>query len=98
MVFSLDKADGSNVVPQQAVELARDYVSVPLDSTGTQSEREMLSREMQKDMTASILRRIDAASRSPKPLEQAEPGEANPADADPAQAPAIPSPEPATTP
>ena len=98
VVFSLDKADGSNVVPQQAVELARDYVSVPLDSTGTQSEREMLSREMQKDMTASILRRIDAASRSPKPLEQAEPGEANPADADPAQAPAIPSPEPATTP
>lgn len=65
VVFSLDRADGSNLVPQQAVELSRDYISVPTRSTGTESERDLLAREMQKDMTASILRRIDAASRAP---------------------------------
>jgi LPS-assembly lipoprotein len=65
VVFSLDKADGSVFVPQQAVELARDYISVPTNSTGTEGERELLAREMRKDMTASILRRIDAAARAP---------------------------------
>lgn len=68
VMFSLDKADGTNVVPEQTVELARDYVSVPTRSTGTEGEREVLAREMQKEMTASILRRIDAASRAPMPV------------------------------
>lgn len=73
VVFSLDKANGRNLVPQQAVELARDYISVPTRSTGTEGERELLSREMQKDMVASILRRIDAALRAPAPAAPAEP-------------------------
>lgn len=67
VMFSLDKADGTNLVPEQTVELSRDYVSVPNRSTGTEGEREVLAREMQKEMTASILRRIDAASRAPMP-------------------------------
>src|SRR3546814_6617450 len=50
------------------VDGARDYVSVPTRSTGTEGERELLAREMQKEMTASILRRIDAASRAPQPI------------------------------
>ena len=106
VMFSLDKADGTNVVPQQTVELARDYVSVPTRSTGTEGERELLAREMQKEMTASILRRIDAASRAPMPIGM--PG-APPMPADgtappepvlleePA-APEAPAAEPATTP
>lgn len=73
VVFSLDRADGTNVVPQQAVELSRDYISVPTNSTGTDSEQELLTREMRKDMTASILRRIDAASRAPMPVEGTSP-------------------------
>ena len=93
VMFSLDKADGTNLVPQQTVELARDYVSVPTRSTGTEGERELLAREMQREMTASILRRIDAASRAPMPVgmpvEPAPPstGQAQPADV-PAAAPA----------
>src|SRR5688500_295142 len=63
-VFRLDRADGSVAVPQQAIELGRDYVSAPTTSTGTESEREILARELQREMAASILRRIDAATRS----------------------------------
>lgn len=69
VTFNLNRADGSNLVPPQAVELARDYISNPIASTGTDAERELLSKEMRKDMTAAILRRIDAASRAPMPLE-----------------------------
>lgn len=63
VVFALTDARGDEIVPQQAVELSRDYISVPTDMTGTDTERELLEREMQREMTASILRRVDAATR-----------------------------------
>jgi len=63
VVFVLHNADGDVLVPQQAVELARDYVSAPDDATGIDSERELLTQEMQREMNAAILRRIDAAVR-----------------------------------
>jgi len=65
VVFELVGADGEDVVPQQAVELARDYVQSPSNLTGADSERELLSREMRRDMVASIVRRIDGATREP---------------------------------
>ena len=103
VVFDLDKADGTNVVPEQAVELARDYISVPTRSTGTEGERELLAREMQKEMTASILRRIDAASRAPKPIgepvfqvEPSTPADAPAAETPVDEVPADATPEPVT--
>ena len=63
VVFSLRRADGSSAVPQQAVELSRDYLAPAVDSIGKASEREMLVRELRRDMAAAILRRVDAASK-----------------------------------
>ena len=63
VVFALVDADGNEVVPQQAVEMSRDYIRVPTDATGSDSESELLGREMQREMSAAILRRIDAATR-----------------------------------
>lgn len=63
-VFSLVDAEGDMLVPQQVIELSRDYVSLPQNSTGSESERELLSREMQREMAASVLRRIDSVTRS----------------------------------
>jgi LPS-assembly lipoprotein len=63
VVFRLSRADGSVIVPQQAVELSRDYIAPPSDSVGSGSERELLAGEMRREMSASILRRIDAALR-----------------------------------
>ena len=67
--FSLDRAraDDSVAVPQQAVELSRDYLSPALDSIGKSSERELLVRELRRDMAAAILRRVDAATKLPPP-------------------------------
>jgi LPS-assembly lipoprotein len=63
VIFSLHRADGSVAVPQQAVELSRDYLAPPVDSIGKASEREMLVKELRRDMAAAILRRVDAASK-----------------------------------
>ena len=66
VVFSMRDADGRDIVPQQAIELARDYLAPPTDSIGADSERELLSRELEREMTASIIRRIDAVFRNPQ--------------------------------
>ena len=79
VVFSFLRPDGSVIVPEQAVELSRDYVSSPQDSTGTTTEREILADELRREMSASILRRIDSVVRAdvekalqaPKPAEDA---------------------------
>lgn len=62
-VFSFLKADGTELVPQQVVELSRDYVSPPQDATGTTTERETLATELRREMAASILRRMDGVVR-----------------------------------
>ncbi|KRG65212.1 lipoprotein [Stenotrophomonas humi] len=64
VVFSFLKPDGSVLVPEQAVELSRDYVSPPEDATGTTTEREILADELRREMSASILRRIDSVIRA----------------------------------
>lgn len=67
--FDLRRADGSVLVPEQSIELARDYISVPTRSEGTESERELLAKELRREMVASILRRIDAVSKAPEPAQ-----------------------------
>ncbi|RXD47597.1 MULTISPECIES: LPS assembly lipoprotein LptE [Xanthomonas] len=63
-IFPVTTANGSVLVPQQVIELSRDYVSPPVDATGTATEREILADELRKDMSASILRRIDSVVRA----------------------------------
>lgn len=41
VIFIFRREDGSELVPQQVIELSRDYVSPPTDATGTTTEREI---------------------------------------------------------
>ncbi|HEY0310371.1 MAG TPA: LPS assembly lipoprotein LptE [Luteimonas sp.] len=66
VIFRLQRADGTDLVPQQAIELSRDYISVPTRSAGTEGEREILQRELRREMLSAVLRRIDAVSRLPQ--------------------------------
>lgn len=63
-IFEFQRADGTVIVPQQVIELSRDYVAPPTDATGTTTEREILADELRREMAASILRRIDGVVRS----------------------------------
>lgn len=64
VIFTMLGPDGSVVVPQQVIELSRDYISNAEDNTGTSNEREILADEMRRDMSASVLRRIDSVVRA----------------------------------
>ena len=86
-IFAFRLADGTELVPQQSVELSRDYVSPPEDATGTSTEREILADELRREMAASILRRIDGVVRARAATSAAGAG--------PADAAASPEPEPA---
>jgi len=74
-IFTFRLADGRELVPRQVVELSRDYVSPPENSTGTSSEREILADELRREMAASILRRIDSVVRATLAREAAVPVE-----------------------
>jgi len=64
VIFQFNHPDGTPVVPEQVIELSRDYVSQPDDDTGTTTEREILADELRREMSASILRRIDSVVRA----------------------------------
>lgn len=72
VVFRLTRPDGSAGVPQQAVELSRDYVTPSSDAVGNSSERELLVVEMRREMTAAILRRVDTALQGATPVVPAQ--------------------------
>jgi LPS-assembly lipoprotein len=55
VVFTLRRADESVVVPA-------------VDSIGKASERELLVRELRRDMATAILRRVDAATKHAAPV------------------------------
>ncbi len=62
-IFEFRRADGTELVPLQVVELSRDYVAQSTNLTGTSSEKEILSDELRRDMAQAILRRIDGVVR-----------------------------------
>ncbi|WNH47695.1 LPS assembly lipoprotein LptE [Stenotrophomonas aracearum] len=94
VIFVFRREDGSDLVPQQVIELSRDYVSPPSDATGTTTEREILADELRREMSASILRRIDSVVRA-----ELQRGTLTPPAAKPAEVPAAaPAAAPATVP
>lgn len=110
VVFELRNGDGTVLVPMQNIELSRDYISVPEASIGTEGERDILERELRREMAAAVLRRIDAASSQGRVVDDVDAVFAQPTDAAraameaaEAMAPAeagneTPSPEPAPDP
>ncbi|TXK60494.1 LPS assembly lipoprotein LptE [Alkalisalibacterium limincola] len=61
VTFELNAADGEVVMPLQAVELSREYAYDATAAFGTSEEQDVIREELQRDMVAAILRRVDAA-------------------------------------
>lgn len=89
VTFEVRKPDGTTPVPRQTIELARDYVSNPVQSIGTEGEREILQGEMRREMVASVLRRLDAVARHAAAIPAAVP--ATPTQAPPAEGTPVPT-------
>ena len=64
VIFELRDANRKIVVPRQSIELSRDYVSNPNRAIGAEGERETLATELRREMSFSVLRRIDAVMKA----------------------------------
>lgn len=64
--FVLQSADGQPRTEPQSIELRREYAFDQDASAGSPAEQELIRRELQRDMEAAILRRLDVLLR-PKP-------------------------------
>ena len=62
--FELVDAGAVAVLPRQSAVLERDYTFDTQQAFGTPGEEEVVRTELERDMVATLMRRIDAASRS----------------------------------
>ena len=61
--FKLVGPDGKDVVPNQHIDLRRDYLFDTARALGNRAEEDLVMAELQRDMADAILRRIDVALR-----------------------------------
>ena len=61
--FSIVKPGGGELLPRQTVTLIRDYQFDENDVLGKGSEEEILRKEMEKEMTLAMLRRLRIMKR-----------------------------------
>ncbi len=61
--FELIDARGEVVVPRQPVQLERAYEFDTAQAIGSPAEQDIVRSEIERDMVAAVLRRIDAALR-----------------------------------
>lgn len=64
--FEFKAADGSDLTPLQDVKLQRDFTYDDSHALGASQEQSTIREEMQRDMAASIVRRIGIALRNHK--------------------------------
>lgn len=62
--FEFTAADGKALVPVQEVRLERDFRYAATNALGSAQEQQTIREEMQRDMAATIMRRLDIALRN----------------------------------
>jgi LPS-assembly lipoprotein len=61
--LSLKDASGTVVLPQQSIDLSHEFTFDPFQAIGTASQTEVLQRDLTREMTDAIMRRLEAAGR-----------------------------------
>ena len=70
----MQDAAGTALLPKQTIELMRDFTFDASQALGVSAEIDLLTSELQQDMTQTILRRLEAlANAETKDLHKAEP-------------------------
>ena len=62
--LSISGADGKSLLPLQTVEHSREFTFDQSQAIGTNVEQDEIKKEMERDMVAAILRKVDAAGRN----------------------------------
>jgi len=61
--FSLKDGTGTVVLPQQGIDLSHEFTFDPFQAIGTAAQTEVIERDLTREMTDAIMRRLEAAGR-----------------------------------
>lgn len=61
--LSLKDGSGAVVLPQQAIDLSHEFTFDPFQAIGTAAQTEVIERDLSREMTDAIMRRLEAAGR-----------------------------------
>lgn len=61
--LSLKDASGSVVLPPQGIDLSHEFTFDPFQAIGTDAQTEVIERDLSREMTDAIMRRLEAAGR-----------------------------------
>lgn len=61
--FSLKDPSGAVVVSPQAIDLSHEFTFDPFQAIGTAAQTEVIERDLVREMTDAIMRRLEAAGR-----------------------------------
>ena len=62
--LEVQDAAGTALLPKQTIELARDFTFDASQALGVSAEIDLLTKELQRDMTQTILRRLEAMANA----------------------------------
>ena len=62
--FEVQDAAGTALLPKQTIELSRDFTFDASQALGVAAEVDLLTQELQRDMTQTILRRLEAIANA----------------------------------
>ena len=60
----MQDAGGTALLPKQTIELSRDFTFDASQALGVAAEVDLLTQELQRDMTQTILRRLEAIANA----------------------------------
>jgi LPS-assembly lipoprotein len=61
--FLLKDGSGTVVLPQQSIDLSHEFTFDPFQAIGTAAQTEVIQRDLSREMTDAIMRRLEAAGR-----------------------------------
>lgn len=61
--LSISSADGKSLLPLQTIEHSREFTFDQSQAIGTNVEQDEIKKEMERDMVATLMRKVEAASR-----------------------------------
>jgi LPS-assembly lipoprotein len=63
--FDVEDAAGTVLLPNQAIELSRDFTFDATQALGVAAEEDVLKQELERDMVQAVLRRLEVLARQP---------------------------------
>jgi LPS-assembly lipoprotein len=61
--LSISGADGKSLLPVQTIEHSREFTFDQSQAIGTNVEQDEIKKEMERDMVATLMRKVEAASK-----------------------------------